>query len=211
MRLTTPAPLTRRAAALTGALCALLAASALWAQPAAELAKVPPAPEPASADAPKVRFETSLGAITVRLDPARAPVTVANFLSYVDSGFYSGTVFHRVISSFMIQGGGFSPEMTQKDTQAPIALEVGKGLSNVEGTIAMARTNDPNSASSQFFINVKNNRQLDTLGGGYAVFGQVVEGMDVVNKIRYVPTSRKGMYSDVPVEPVVIKSATRVK
>jgi peptidyl-prolyl cis-trans isomerase A (cyclophilin A) len=206
MRPTPPNTLTRRAALISAA-CALLATSTLLAQP---LAPAPTAPTPA-VEAPVVRLETSLGNITVRLDPERAPISVANFLSYVDSGFYSGTIFHRVISNFMIQGGGFTPEMTQKEPQRSIPLEVGKGLSNMEGTIAMARTSDPNSATSQFFINVKHNRQLDTLGGGYAVFGQVIEGMDVVNKIRYVPTGRKGMHGDVPTEPVIIKSATRVK
>ena len=163
------------------------------------------------AQAPKVRFETNKGAFVVKLNSAKAPVTVKNFLRYVDSGFYAGTTFHRVISGFMIQGGGFTPEMSKKDTNAPIPLEVGKGLSNHRGTIAMARTSDPNSATSQFFINVVNNRKLDVLGGGYAVFGEVVEGMDVVDAIRAVPTTRKGPYGDVPVEPVIIKGAQRVK
>ena len=163
------------------------------------------------AESPKVRFETNKGAFVVKLNPAKAPVTVKNFLRYVDSGFYAGTTFHRVISGFMIQGGGFTPEMSKKDTNAPIPLEVGKGLSNLRGTIAMARTSDPNSATSQFFINVVNNRKLDVLGGGYAVFGEVVEGMEVVDAIRAVPTARKGPYGDVPVEPVVITGAQRVK
>jgi peptidyl-prolyl cis-trans isomerase A (cyclophilin A) len=168
------------------------------------------AAEPAKPAAPRVRFETSLGGFTVQLNPEKAPVTVKNFLSYVDSGFYSGTIFHRVISSFMIQGGGFNESMAKKPTEAPIQLEAGRGLSNLRGTIAMARTSNPNSATSQFFINVVNNRNLDRLGGGYAVFGEVIEGMDVVDKIRAVPTAPRGMHRDVPVTHVVIKSAKRL-
>jgi peptidyl-prolyl cis-trans isomerase A (cyclophilin A) len=165
----------------------------------------------AKAESPVVRFETSLGGFTVELYPEKAPISVANFLRYVDGGFYAGTIFHRVISGFMIQGGGFTPDMVKKDTNAPIPLEVGKGLSNLRGTLAMARTSDPNSATSQFFVNVVNNRRLDNLGGGYAVFGKVIEGMEVVDKIRATPTARKGQYGDVPVETVLIKSAQRVK
>lgn len=176
---------------------------------AEETTPVTPA-EPAKPAAPRVRFETSLGSFTVQLNPEKAPISVKNFLSYVDSGFYTGTIFHRVISSFMIQGGGFNEAMAKKPTEAPIQLETGKGLSNLRGTIAMARTSDPNSATSQFFINVVDNGNLDSLGGGYAVFGEVIEGMDVIDQIRAVPTAPKGMHRDVPVTQVVIKSATRL-
>ena len=190
---------------LLSALCVAMMSLSAWANPG----EAPVAQ--AKADNPVVRFETSLGGFTVELYPEKAPISVANFLRYVDSGFYAGTIFHRVISGFMIQGGGFTPDMVKKDTNAPIPLEVGKGLSNLQGTIAMARTSDPNSATSQFFVNVVNNHRLDNLGGGYAVFGKVIEGMETVNKIRATPTARKGQYGDVPVETVLIKSAQRVK
>ena len=159
---------------------------------------------------PQVIFKTSHGDFVVELDPEKAPITVKNFLGYVDSGYYSGTIFHRVISSFMIQGGGFSPDMNKKATEAPIILESMKGLSNLRGTIAMARTNNPNSATSQFFINVVNNRNLDSYGGGYAVFGKVISGMETVDKIRAVRTGSRAGHRDVPVENVVINSATRL-
>ena len=162
--------------------------------------------------APRVSLETSMGVIVLELDAEKAPVTVANFLQYVRDGHYDGTIFHRVISNFMIQGGGFTPNMQQKPTRAPIALESRNGLRNTTGTIAMARTQVPDSATAQFFINVKDNDFLDQAnsrdGHGYAVFGRVVSGMDVVEKIRTVPTSRRGMHSDVPVTPVTIIKAT---
>lgn len=160
-------------------------------------------------DKPVVVIETNLGNITVELDPAKAPITVENFLKYVDAGFYDGTIFHRVIPGFMIQGGGMTPDMREKPTNPPIKNEAGNGLSNTRGTIAMARTNDPNSATSQFFINVDDNKQLDSFGGGYAVFGKVIEGMDVADKIVGVRTTTKGMHRDVPAETVTIKSIKR--
>lgn len=170
-----------------------------------------PAADTKSATAkPKVQFETSLGNFTVELDPVKAPITVKNFLSYVDQGFYAGTIFHRVMRNFMIQGGGFNQQMVKKPTQSPIKLEARNGLSNLRGTIAMARTNNPNSATSQFFINVVNNRRLDNAGGGYAAFGRVIEGMETVDKIRNVQTKRMGMHTNAPVQQVIIKSAKRL-
>jgi peptidyl-prolyl cis-trans isomerase B (cyclophilin B) len=162
--------------------------------------------------APQVVLETSLGNIKLELDDAKAPVTAANFLSYVDEHFYDNTVFHRVIEGFMIQGGGFEPGMKQKKTKAPIKNEAANGLANVRGSIAMARTSDPNSATAQFFINVvDNSASLNPRPGsaGYCVFGKVVEGMDVVDKIKAVATGRKSGHADVPVQDVVIKSARR--
>ena len=162
----------------------------------------------APALAQKVKLETSAGNIVVELDAARAPKSVDNFLQYVKSGHYNGTVFHRVINNFMIQGGGMTADLKEKPTLPPIGLESKNGLTNQRGTIAMARTNDPNSATAQFFINVKDNDFLNQAqardGNGYAVFGKVVEGMDVVDKIRTVPTGP----GDVPLTPVVIKKAT---
>ena len=166
----------------------------------------------ATAQAQQVVLDTSLGRIVIALDAAKAPKSVANFLEYVKAGHYDGTIFHRVIPNFMIQGGGFDPEMTQKPTRAPIALESKNGLSNVRGSVAMARTNVPDSATAQFFINVKDNAFLDASnspdGHGYAVFGKVVSGMDVVDKIWAVPTANKGPYQNVPVTPVVIRKAS---
>jgi peptidyl-prolyl cis-trans isomerase A (cyclophilin A) len=162
------------------------------------------------AAAPRVLLATSLGDITVQLDPEKAPKTVANFLDYVKGGHYDGTVFHRVMDGFMIQGGGFTPEMVQKPTRAPIPLESKNGLKNERGTIAMARTSVPDSATSQFFINVVDNQRLDHPnpdGNGYAVFGKVVSGLDVVDKIRKVETGTKGGHQNVPVTPVLIRSA----
>jgi cyclophilin family peptidyl-prolyl cis-trans isomerase len=158
--------------------------------------------------APQVVMETSLGTVKLELDDAKAPITVANFLSYVDEHFYDGTVFHRVIPDFMIQGGGFEPGMKQKKTKAAIKNESPNGLSNVRGTIAMARLPDPDSATAQFFINVKDN------SGGldrqrYCVFGKVTEGMDVVDKIKAVPTGRRAGHGDVPATDVVIVSVRR--
>ncbi len=165
--------------------------------------------------AQKVKLATSMGDIVVELDAAKAPKTVDNFVQYVKAGHYNGTVFHRVIADFMIQGGGMTPDLAQKPTRPPIPLESHNGLTNQRGTLAMARTMDPNSASAQFFINVKDNPFLDADkardGNGYAVFGKVVSGMDVVDKIRAVPTGSKGGHADVPLTPVVIKQATMEK
>jgi peptidyl-prolyl cis-trans isomerase A (cyclophilin A) len=164
------------------------------------------------AHAQKVKLATSAGDIVVELDRAKAPKTVDNFVQYVKDGHYNGTVFHRVIPTFMIQGGGMTAALVEKPTRPPIPLESKNGLSNVRGSIAMARTADPNSATSQFFINVQDNPRLDAAnardGNGYAVFGKVVSGMDVVDKIRAVPTSSKGPYDDVPMMPVTINKAT---
>ena len=165
-------------------------------------------------DAPKVKLATSLGDIVVQLDPAKAPKTVENFLAYVNDKHYDGTVFHRVINGFMIQGGGFTADMVQKPTKPPIPLEASNGLKNDTYTIAMARTGNPNSATSQFFINVKDNAMLNAPqpdGHGYAVFGKVVSGTEVVDKIKAVATGNKGMHQNVPVTPVTITSATLVK
>lgn len=156
-----------------------------------------------------VKLHTSLGIITLELDFASAPDTVANFLQYVRDGFYEGTLFHRVIPNFMIQGGGLTPEMTQKPTRDPIRNEANNGLKNQIGTIAMARTADPHSATAQFFINVKNNDFLDhrnttNQGWGYCVFGRVTDGMDVVNAIAKVPTTNRRGHQDVPVDNVLI-------
>jgi len=168
-----------------------------------------------SVEPKKVRLETSLGNITIELDEKAAPVTVKNFLIYVEEGFYDGTIFHRVIPGFMIQGGGFTADMNQKPIKQPIKNEAGNGLKNDRGTIAMARTSDPNSATSQFFINVNNNGPLNRAtcqdGFGYAVFGMVTEGVDVVDKIVAVKTTTKYPHENVPVEPVVIKKASVVK
>jgi cyclophilin family peptidyl-prolyl cis-trans isomerase len=162
-----------------------------------------------------VEIKTSLGTIKVELFDDKAPKTVANFLQYVDAKQYDGTIFHRVISTFMIQGGGFDASMNKKPTRAPIPNEAGNGLSNKTGTLAMARTSDPNSATAQFFINVKDNGALDrrdssAAGAGYAVFGKVVDGMDVVMKIKDVPTGSMNGMNDVPLSPVVIESIRRV-
>lgn len=162
--------------------------------------------------AQKVRLDTSLGEIVIELDAAKAPKSVANFVEYVKAGHYNGTVFHRVIPNFMIQGGGFDADMTQKPTRAPIPLESKNGLTNVRGSVAMARTSVPDSATAQFFINLKDNAFLDSAnspdGAGYAVFGKVVSGMDVVDKIWAVPTGNKGPYQNVPVTPVLIRKAS---
>lgn len=159
-----------------------------------------------------VRLHTSLGTIDLELDPVRAPETVKNFLTYVESGFFSNTLFHRVIDGFMIQGGGFEPGMRQKSTQGPIKNEADNGLKNKHYSIAMARTSDPHSASSQFFINIKDNAFLDhtapsAQGWGYCVFGKVIEGTDTVDKIRRVKTGKRGSHGDVPLEDVIIQRA----
>lgn len=163
---------------------------------------------------PSVILETSEGNIRVELWQDKAPVTVQNFLQYVDEGFYNGTIFHRVIDGFMIQGGGFTPDMQQKQTRAPIKNEATADLKNDRGTIAMARTGVVDSATAQFFINVQDNPNLNhkdetPRGFGYAVFGRVVEGMDVVDKIKKVATSSSGMHQNVPAKPVVIQQARR--
>ncbi len=160
-----------------------------------------------------VRFETSLGSFTLQLDADKAPLSVENFLSYVDDGFFDGLIFHRVIPGFMIQGGGMLPDMSQKKNNAPIKNEATNGLANDRGTIAMARTNDINSATSQFFINLSDNEFLNHAPGnyGYAVFGHVVEGMDTIDRIAKERTGRRKGHDDVPVTDVVIVSATRVE
>ncbi len=159
--------------------------------------------------APTLEIQTSLGRIVVELDAEKAPKSSANFLQYAREGFYNGTIFHRVIPGFMIQGGGFDAKMTQKTTRAPIENEAKNGLKNRRGTLAMARTMDPHSATAQFFINHADNAPLDYPsrdGWGYAVFGKVTEGMDVVDQIASQPTSSKGFYQDVPRTPVVIQN-----
>ena len=163
---------------------------------------------------PRVKLATSAGDILVELDQAKAPQTVENFLQYVKDKHYDGTVFHRVIDGFMIQGGGFTADMQQKPTRAPIPLEASNGLKNDRYTIAMARTGNPNSATSQFFINVKNNDSLNAPnpdGYGYTVFGRVVAGTEVVDKSRAVQTGNKGGMQNVPLEPIIIKSAALAK
>ena len=160
----------------------------------------------------QVKLSTNHGSITLQLDAEKAPKTVANFLAYVESGHYSGTVFHRVIKNFMIQGGGFAVGMEQKPTLDPIENEAANGLKNKRGSVAMARTNDPHSATAQFFINTVDNDFLDFKspsgqGWGYCVFGEVVDGMDVVDKIRAVATGNKGFHQDVPKEDVIIEKA----
>ncbi len=199
---------------LVPALTTSLVATVLAACTSAMLLAVP---EDAAAQAkqanPQVLMKTSLGNIVVELYPAKAPKTVQNFLQYVDDGFYNGTVFHRVISDFMIQGGGMDKDLNRKETRDAIPLESQNGLTNDLGTIAMARTNVPNSATSQFFINTSDNASLNYPspdGHGYAVFGKVVEGMDTVKKIAAVRTGRRGPHGDVPVDAVTIESVSRV-
>ncbi len=180
---------------------ALIANAPAFAQPAQQVAH------------PSVLFKTSEGDIRVELYPEKAPKTVDNFLAYVKAGQYNGTIFHRVIRGFMIQGGGFTSSFVEKPTRAPIPLESRNGLKNVAGTIAMARTSDPNSATAQFFINTVDNSNLDYPnpdGNGYAVFGKVTQGMDVVKKIEAAPTTSRGPMSDVPQKEIVIESASVV-
>lgn len=165
---------------------------------------------------PKVELDTSKGKIVIELFPEKAPETVQNFLAYVDAKFYDGTIFHRVIPNFMIQGGGFTADMNQKPTNDPIKNEADNGLENQRGTIVMARTSDPHSATGQFFINSVDNdflnfKSKNPQGWGYAVFGKVVEGLAVVDAISAVETGTREMYSDVPVEPVVVSSARRLE
>ncbi|MQU63564.1 peptidylprolyl isomerase A [Pseudomonas sp. FSL R10-1350] len=182
----------------------LFAANLMAATPAAN--KATPAQK-----APHVLLDTSNGQIEIELDPVKAPISTKNFLDYVDSGFYNNTIFHRVIPGFMVQGGGFTSQMTQKTTRDPIKNEAGNGLHNVRGTLSMARTSNPNSATSQFFINVADNANLDQgSNAGYAVFGKVVKGMDVVDVIVNSQTTTKSGMQNVPIDPVYIKSAKRI-
>lgn len=187
----------------------MLALALCLALPAAGLAQNP-APQPGKA---YVKMETSKGDIVLELDKVKAPVSVANFLMYVKKGHYNGTIFHRVINGFMIQGGGFDITMNERPTDRPIRNEADNGLRNTLYTIAMARTAEPHSASAQFYINVKNNPNLDhrgksEMGWGYAVFGEVVDGKRVVDAIKGVATGRRGMFDDVPLQPVVINKVT---
>ncbi len=165
---------------------------------------------------PQVRMQTNHGEMLIQLNAEKAPKTVENFLTYVREGFYDGTIFHRVINNFMVQGGGFEAGMKQKDTHAPIENEADNGLKNNRYTLAMARTSDPHSATAQFFINVSDNDFLNftaptSNGWGYAVFGEVIEGTDIVDKIKAVSTGNKGFHQDVPVEDVVIEKAVVVE
>ncbi len=197
----------------------LLVLALVLAQAATPPATAPPAPPPApTPTGPFVAFEvaqgrTVFGAITIALDAERSPLSVANFLKYVRSGHYEGTVFHRVMPGFMIQGGGFTPELEEKPTQGPIKNEARNGLRNSRGTVAMARTSNPDSADAQFFINLRDNHRLDYgIGGaGYAVFGRVVEGMDVVDRVAMVPTASRGAHENVPQMAVVIRKMREVK
>jgi peptidyl-prolyl cis-trans isomerase A (cyclophilin A) len=176
----------------------------LLAQAASPAAEAPSAPA-----GPVVVLETSMGRIRIGLYSDKAPISVKNFMTYLRGGYYDGLIFHRVIKNFMIQGGGFEPDMSERPTRPPIRNEARNGLRNKRGTLAMARTNAPDSATSQFFINVQDNPRLDfgMMGAGYAVFGEVIEGMDVVDKIALVPTTTRGPYRDVPETPVVITRA----
>ena len=164
-----------------------------------------------AADNPRVVMETSMGTMVIELYPEKAPITVKNFLDYVDAGFYDGTIFHRVIPGFVIQGGGFDDNMEKKENRAPIKNEADNGLRNLRATLSMARTQDINSATSQFFINLKNNSNLDYNGHsfGYAVFAKVVKGVGTIDKIAGVKTTTKGHYQNVPAEPVMLISAKR--
>lgn len=158
-----------------------------------------------------IRFETTLGNFTIELYEDKAPVSAENFLKYVDEGFFDGTVFHRIVPGFVIQGGGFTEDMSQKKNHAPIKNEADNGVKNTRGTLSMARTNDVNSATSQFFVNLKDNDFLDHTRGnfGYAVFGKVTEGMDVIDKIAAVKTGRRRGFEDVPLDPVIMTSVRR--
>ena len=196
-------------------LLAVIGVVAGWSGPAVQAAETNAAAPTAAVEEQKtmVILQTSKGDITVELYEKQAPESVKNFLQYVDDKHYDGTIFHRVINGFMIQGGGFTPDMNQKPTRSPIKNEAGNGLKNERGTLAMARTSDPDSATSQFFINVVDNGFLNRAeaqdGVGYCVFARVTKGMDVVDAIRGVATGRRGYMGDVPVEPVVILSAKR--
>ena len=159
-----------------------------------------------------IRFETTLGDFTIEMLEKEAPLSVANFLKYVDDGYFDGTIFHRIVPGFVIQGGGFTEDMTQKKTRAPVKNEADNGVKNKRGTLSMARTNDINSATSQFFVNLKDNDFLDNSRGnfGYAVFARVTSGMDIVDKIAAVSTGRRGGHDDVPTEAVIMKSVKRI-
>jgi len=202
-------------AALLPWLCVLAVSGALAAEPGG----APPrtgAPGEKGGGKPVVVLDTSKGKIRLELDSSKAPITVKNFLRYVDEGHYDGTIFHRVIPGFMIQGGGFTPDMKQEKTHEPIKNEAANGLENDRGSVAMARTSVVDSATAQFFINVADNdflnhRSNDPRGFGYAVFGHVIEGMDVVDAIVSVPTGTRAGHGDVPLEPVVIRSIRREK
>ncbi len=164
----------------------------------------------------KVRFETSMGGITIELFEAECPITAKNFIEYVNSGFFDGTIFHRVIPDFVVQGGGMLPGLKQKDTRDPIANEAAKAPANSRGTLAMARTSDPDSATSQFYINLSDNRSLDYTGrgpsgAGYCAFAKVIEGMDIVDKMAAVSTGRRPPHSDVPSADIVLTKATLIK
>ncbi len=192
-------------------LSTILVLAQAGAAPAAAAPTASPATTTAPAKGPIVTLDTSLGKIKIQLNPDKAPISVDNFLKYVRAGHYDGLIFHRVIRTFMIQGGGFEPDMKErKETLRPsIRNEAKNGLRNTRGAIAMARTSDPNSATAQFFINTVDNPSLDygMRGAGYAVFGEVIEGMDVVDRIAAVPTTAKGGMGDVPITPIVIKTA----
>ena len=196
----------RTARRITSAIAALALGSLSTAAPSARADE---------SDRPRVTFETSQGSFVLELDRGSSPETVENFLTYVRDGFYEGTIFHRVIAGFMIQGGGFTPELRQSQTRAPISNEADRGGKNDRGSIAMARTSDPHSATAQFFINVADNDFLNhrgrtAQGWGYAAFGRVVEGMDTVDRIAAVETGSRGMFQDVPGETVVIRK-TRIR
>lgn len=172
--------------------------------------------EDATVKNPRVLLDTSEGKIVLELYQDKAPKTVKNFLDYVDAGFYDGTIFHRVIPDFMIQGGGFTSDMKEKTTRTPVKNEADSGLKNIRGTVAMARTSDPNSATAQFFINTADNNFLDhknksEQGWGYAVFGKVVDGIEAVNAVSAVKTTTRGPHQDVPTDPVVIKRASKIE
>ncbi|MBO9662360.1 MAG: peptidyl-prolyl cis-trans isomerase [Dokdonella sp.] len=210
---TAPAPAAKPAATKAQAKPAAKSATKPAAKAPAKAAEKPAAAE-AAVDSNKALIKTNLGDITVELYPDKAPKSVENFLGYVKSGFYDGTVFHRVIANFMIQGGGFTKDLRQKPTKAPIPIESKNGLSNLRGTLSMARTMDPNSATAQFFINTVDNPRLDYVSDanpGYAVFGKVISGLDVVEKIKAVPTGPQGPFrSDVPTTAVVIEKVSLV-
>ncbi|HKI04965.1 MAG TPA: peptidylprolyl isomerase [Thermoanaerobaculia bacterium] len=202
---------------ILASLVGLLAVATPAAQAQSPAPKTAPSPAPKAQSAapanPRVLLDTTKGPIVIELYADKAPKTVKNFLDYVKANHYNGTIFHRVIPGFMAQAGGFTPDMKEKTTRAPIQNEADNGLTNDRGTLAMARTSDPNSASAQFFVNVANNAALNfrnktVQGWGYAVFGKVVEGMEVVDSIVAVRTTSKGPYDDVPVEPIVIRKAT---
>lgn len=187
----------------------MLVAPLLMALAQAAVSPTGPSPSPTPPSGPVVELTTSLGVIKIALDPVKAPISVDNFLTYVRAGFYDGTVFHRVMPGFMIQGGGLGPDLKEKTTGPPIRNEAKNLVRNSRGTVAMARLTNPNSATSQFYINVKDNHSLDfgIAGAGYAVFGAVVGGMDVVDRIVGVPTTSKGAFENVPVTAVLIKTA----